>query len=126
MIANNKKNNRKMSEVEKFILKEALPAFQEIKVELEKEEKETIIKINKKYAIFKIKYNGREEFGFKIIPRITSKGEYPLGVALYPRNDGTEDEEIFDLRDVSKDEIVQKILNRYEYYIKLLSFFLKR
>jgi hypothetical protein len=118
------KMNKKcpLSQMEDYIVITALPAFKVIMAQLQNEGKEVFIKSNKKYALIKIKNNSECEFGFKIIPRITAHGAYPLGVAVYHNKDGGIDEEICSLHNISKDDLIQKILDCYNNYKKLISY----
>jgi hypothetical protein len=115
----NKKSS--LSQVEDFIVMAALPAFKEIAAKLQNEGKEVLISSNKKYAIIKIRSHREWEFGFKIIPRITKDSAYPLGVAVYRNKDDSIDEEICSLQNISNDDLIQKILDRYNNYNKLIS-----
>ncbi len=116
----NKKSS--LSQMEDFIVMTALPSFKEITAKLQSDGKEVLISSNKKYAIIKIKNHSEWEFGFKIIPRITKDSSYPLGVAVYRNKDGSIDEEICSLQNISKDDLIQKILDRYNNYNKLISY----
>ncbi len=115
------KYKHKKSELEEFIAIEAIPAFKEIMKILQRKGKEVVLNISNKYVVMTVKDKGSEIFGFKIIPRISYESIYPLGVAVYPKKNGTKDEEIITLRNTSKNEIVRKILNRYKYYSKIIS-----
>jgi hypothetical protein len=115
------KYKQQKSELEKFIAIEAIPAFKKIRKILQNKGKEVILNISKKYVVMTVKDKGNEIFGFKIIPRISFESIYPLGVAVYPKKNGTKDEEIVAIRHITKKEMAHKILNRYKYYSKLLS-----
>jgi hypothetical protein len=118
-------------EIEDFFSIRVFHALRELKEKLEKRGKEIIIENEEKYAKIIIKDEGKMEFGFEIITSWSLKTEYPICYALYPKENGTVSAELhsfepevygheIDISKITKDKIIQDILDIYDTYIKLI------
>jgi choline/glycine/proline betaine transport protein len=123
------KINKHSLEAEKFYLSVVIPAFEELKPELEKHGREVKINVSKKRASIRVNYEGNLEIGYEINVRIYPNYAHPYPECLYinPKNklmcrseghfrSGSQD---YSVLDISKEEIIQNYLNEYEIHIKV-------
>lgn len=115
-------------EVKDFYTSKVIPAFEELKTELEKKGREVNLDANKESTSIEVKFEGEEEFHYAIKVRI-----YPDHAVPYPeihytdRNSGRRysskgsmrsGTQNYDISDISKEEIIQHFLEKYKSHLK--------
>lgn len=113
--------------IAKFFSETVMPTFEELKVELEKHQREVVITSNKEHATIIVNYKGHTEISYSIKINIHSGGVYPFPeIRFIDPTDGKmyKAEGVFrsgaqdyDISQITKDEIIQSFLNQYKLHL---------
>ena len=123
------KPEQKKSEVESFYSVKVVPAFEELRSELEKHGREVSIHAGKEYASIAVKFKGVEEYSYTIKVRISPDRAFPYPESqIATRRDGKSHHmsggfirsglQEYDVSDISKEEIIQDFLRGYELHTR--------
>jgi len=125
---NEEKVKQKKSEVESFYSLKVVPAFEELKNELEKHGREVSVYASKEHASIAVKFEGVEEYHYAIKVRIFPNRAFPYPETHFTsKKDGKSyksegfirsGSQDYDIADISKEEIIHNFLEGYKLHVE--------
>jgi len=119
-----RKSGKETSETKALLASKVIPAFEEVKAQLEKHGRTVRVRSGENYANITVEYSGVEELNYSIDVSVTARGAFPWTIEELTDKktdkrfnmkgsirSGSQD---YDLNDLSKDEIIQAVVNKYK------------
>jgi hypothetical protein len=119
-----KATEEKTSETKALLASKVIPAFEEVKTELEKHGRTVKISSGESYARIIVEYSGVEELNYTIDVSVTARRAFPWKIEEFTDRKTGKRETLkgsvrsevqgYDLNDLSKEEIIQDVINTYK------------
>jgi hypothetical protein len=119
-----KKIGQRTSETKALLASKVIPAFEEVKAQLEKHGRTVRVRSGENYANITVEHSGVEELNYSIDVSVTARGAFPWTIEELTDKktdkrfnvkgsirSGSQD---YDLNDLSNDEIIQAVVNKYK------------
>jgi len=118
---------KKKPEVESFYLLKVVPAFKELKTELEKHGRKVglyLEAIDIGTASILVRFKGKEEYSYTMRVEISQDRAFPYPIIVFTKKDGksySSEQRIrhgrHDISDISKKDIIQHFLGQYKLHL---------